>query len=108
MKVTRILTVGVLVLSLASVAFSQNASFTSDNRKVTKRVAAAYPELAKRMGVSGAVKLEVTVASSGRVKDVRVIGGHPLLATSATQMAQNWQFEPGSESTEQITVNFSR
>ena len=108
MKVIRTLSVGILALSLVGAAFGQNASSTSDNRKVTKRVAASYPELAKRMGVSGAVKLELTVASSGKVKDVRVLGGHPVLATSATQMAQNWQFEPGAESTEQITVNFTR
>lgn len=108
MKVIRILSVGILSLSLVGGAFSQNVSSTNDNRKVTKRVSAAYPELAKRMGVSGAVKLELTVAPSGKVKDVRVLGGHPLLATSATQMAQNLQYEPGSESTEQITVNFTR
>jgi len=107
-KVTRMLALGVLVLSLSVVGVSQNALTTSGaSRKVTKRVPPAYPELAKRMGVSGAVKLELTVAASGKVKDVRVIGGHPVLANSASQMAQSWQFEPGAESTEQIVINFT-
>ncbi len=106
MKVSRIFIAAILALSLVGVAFSQTAS-GGDQRKVTKRVAPAYPELAKRMGVSGAVKLELTVAANGKVKDVRVLGGHPVLANSATQMAQNWQFEPGAESTEQITINFT-
>ncbi len=106
MKVSRILLAAILSLSLAGVATSQSVS-TSDQRKVTKRSAPAYPELAKRMGVSGAVKLEVTVTASGKVKDVRVVGGHPVLATSATQMVHNWQFAPGVESTEQVTVNFT-
>jgi TonB family protein len=106
MKVSRILLAAILSLTLAGVATSQSVS-TSDQRKVTKRMAPAYPELAKRMGVSGAVKLEVSVTASGKVKDVRVVGGHPVLANSAMQMVHGWQFEPGAESTEQITVNFT-
>lgn len=108
MKVFRILTTAILVLSLGVIASSQTVASGGDQRKITKRMAATYPELAKRMGVSGAVKLEVTVAANGKVKDVRVLGGHPVLANSATQMAQGWMFEPGVETTEHITVNFNR
>lgn len=108
MKVNPILTAAILALSLSSVAFTQNvASSHSDHRKVTKRMAPVYPELAKRMGVSGAVKLELTVAASGKVLDVKILGGHPVLANSAQQVAQGWQFEPGTQSTEQVTVNFT-
>jgi TonB family protein len=107
-KVNRIFVVAVLALSLTSIGFSQSiASSTNDHRKVVKRIAPAYPELAKRMGVSGAVKLELTVAPSGKVTDVRILGGHPVLASSAQQSAHGWMFEPGAESTEQVTVNFT-
>jgi TonB family protein len=106
-KVNRIFVAAILALSLSAVAFSQNVASSTDHRKVTKRLAPTYPELAKRMGVSGAVKLELTVAPSGKVVEVKVLGGHPVLASSAQQVAQSWQFEPGAASTEQVTVNFT-
>ena len=107
MKVIRIFVAAVLALSLTTVAFSQNIASSSDTRKIVRKTAPAYPELAKRMGVSGAVKLELTVSASGKVTDVKILGGHPVLASSAQQSAHNWQFEPGQQSTEQITVNFT-
>jgi TonB family protein len=107
-KVNRILVAAILVLSLTSVAFTQSVASNNDTRKVTRRITPVYPELAKRMGVSGAVKLEVVVAASGKVREVNIIGGHPVLALSAKESAEKWLFEPGAESTEQITINFSR
>jgi len=106
-KVSRLFVTAVLALSLTTVSFSQSIASSSDTRKITKRVSPAYPELAKRMGVSGAVKLEVSVAASGKVTDVKVLGGHPILAASAQQVAHNWMFEPGAASTEQIVINFT-
>jgi TonB family protein len=107
-KVNRIIVSAVLVLSLTSIALTQDVASTDDKRKVVKRTAPAYPELAKRMGVSGSVKLELAVAANGKVKQVKVVGGHPVLALSAKETAQNWQFEPGAESTELVTFNFNR
>ena len=108
MKVNRIVVAAILALSLTSVAFTQTVASGNDNRKVTRKVAPAYPEIAKRMGVSGAVKLELTVAASGKVKEVKVIGGHPVLALSAKETAENWQYAPGAETTETVTFNFTR
>ncbi|HUS19234.1 MAG TPA: energy transducer TonB [Terriglobales bacterium] len=108
MKVTRILLALTLTLSLSSIAFTQNVASGADHRKITKRTTPIYPELAKRMGVSGSVKLELAVASSGKVKEVKIIGGHPVLALSAKETAENWQFEAGAESTELVIINFTR
>lgn len=107
MKVIRIIVATVLALSLTAVAFSQNIASSSDTRKIVRKTAPAYPELAKRLGVSGAVKLELTVAPNGKVTDVKVVGGHPVLASSAQQTAHNWLFEPGPQSTEQVIINFT-
>jgi TonB family protein len=107
-KVKRIIVSAILVLSLTSIAFTQDVASNDDKRKVVKRTAPAYPELAKRMGVSGSVRLELAVAANGKVKDVKVIGGHPVLALSAKETAEKWQFEPGAESTEMVTFNFNR
>ncbi len=49
------------------------------------------------MSIHGTVKLLVDVAPNGSVKNVKVIGGHPLLATAAEDAVKKWKFEPASE-----------
>jgi TonB family protein len=66
-----------------------------------------YPGIAKTMNLRGSVQLEVTVKPDGSVKDVRVIGGHPLLADAAVKSVKQWRYEPsGRETTEVVKVNF--
>ena len=43
------------------------------NRKVKNKVAPAYPELARRMNIAGVVKLLITVAPNGSVKDAKLV-----------------------------------
>lgn len=68
-------------------------------RKAKTRVAPMYPELAKRMSISGVVKVEVVVAPNGAVKSTKVVGGHPLLVNAAVDAVKKWRFETGSEET---------
>ncbi len=63
-------------------------------RRPKSKVQATYPDLARRMNLSGTVKLEVTVAPNGTVKDAKVVGGHPVLANAALEAARKWRFEP--------------
>ncbi|HUQ50225.1 MAG TPA: energy transducer TonB [Terriglobales bacterium] len=108
MRFSRAFLLLVLMLSLSANAFTQSVGSATDGRKVTKKLAPSYPELAKRMGVSGAVKLELHVSASGKVRSVKLLGGHPVLADSASQVVRNWEFEAGSDTTELVTVNFNR
>lgn len=79
-----------------------------DKREIKRQVAPTYPELAKRMGVAGVVKLELTVAPNGHVQGVKVVSGHPLLRESAAASAKNWIFVEASETTtEEIEVSFA-
>jgi TonB family protein len=63
-------------------------------RRAKSRVEPVYPELARRMHLSGTVKIEVIVAPNGTVKEARVVGGHPVLAGAALDAAKKWRFEP--------------
>jgi TonB family protein len=63
-------------------------------RRAKVKVQPAYPELARKMNLSGTVKIQVTVAPNGTVKDARVAGGHPVLASAALEAAKKWRFEP--------------
>jgi TonB family protein len=65
-------------------------------RRAKSKIQPVYPELARRMNITGTVKVEVVVAPNGSVKDARVVGGHPVLANSALDAARKWRFEPAS------------
>jgi TonB family protein len=76
-------------------------------RKATTKVAPSYPDLARRMHVQGAVKIEVVVRPDGNVKSTRVIGGNPVLIQAATDAVQQWKFQTASsETTEIVQLTF--
>jgi len=65
-------------------------------RRAKTRVQPAIPELARRMNISGTVKIEVVVAANGTVREARILGGHPVLANAALDAAKKWRFEPAA------------
>ena len=67
------------------------------NRKAKVKVAPVYPELARRMSLTGVVKILVTVSANGSVKDAKLVGGHPLLANAALDAVKRWRYEAGPE-----------
>jgi len=76
-------------------------------RRAKTKVQPVYPELARKMNITGTVKIEVVVAPNGTVKDARIVGGHPVLATAALDAARKWRFEPApSESSGIIDFKF--
>ncbi len=112
MRIVRQVTVYRVIAALALVfmvgairplnCFSQEVS----TRKVKTRVEPVYPEIAKRMHISGTVKLEVVVGTNGSVKDSKAVGGHPLLVNAATDAVKRWKFEPATTETSG-TVEFT-
>ncbi len=90
-----------LVFSGAS-GFAQSGSADDSRRKIKTKTAPAYPELARRLSVSGKVKIEVVIAPDGHVKSTRVIGGHPLLVQVCEDAVKEWKFVPGPEETTQL------
>jgi periplasmic protein TonB len=53
-----------------------------------------YPELARRAGIRGDVVVECLIDASGRITDVRVLSGHPLLAPAAVSAVSRWLYSP--------------
>jgi len=91
-------------LPRAGAQAGQNDEIT---RRAKSKVQPVYPELARKMSITGTVKIEVTVAPNGTVKEARVVGGHPVLAGSALDAARKWRFEPApAESTGVIEFKF--
>jgi TonB family protein len=87
---------------LASTAFSQASGTDEGKRKVKSKTAPAYPELARRMNVSGKVRIEVIITPDGHVRSTRVLGGHPLLVQVCQDAVKEWKFFPSPEESTQI------
>ena len=59
--------------------------------------APVYPPLATATRIEGAVRLDLTVATDGSVKDWVVLSGHPLLVQSAIDAVKTWRFKPATD-----------
>ena len=112
-QVKRILAVCLLTVLAAAIGGTvslraQIAEIPESRRKVRTLVKPQYPELAKKLSLSGLVKIEVTIGADGKVKRTHIVGGHPVLATEAEKAAMQSEFEPGpKETTEVIEFKFS-
>ena len=85
-----------------SITSAQQASVEDGKRKIKFRVNPQYSELARRMNLTGKVKIEVVIAPDGRVKNARAIGGHPVLVQSVLDAVKDWKFEAAPEESTQI------
>jgi TonB family protein len=81
---------------------AQQSNTDDSKRKIKSKTAPAYPELARRMNVSGKVKIEVIITPDGKVRSTRVIGGHPLLVQACQDAVKEWKFFPAAEETTQV------
>jgi TonB family protein len=81
---------------------AQSALPAETKRHAKHIVTPTLPELAKRLNLSGTVRIEVIIAPDGTVKRSRVLGGHPVLAMAATSAAEKSTFDPGPTETSEI------
>jgi TonB family protein len=80
----------------------------ADNRAVKSRVAPAYPEIAKRMRISGVVTVQATVDPDGKVTDAKAISGNRALSPAAEEAVRQWKFVPAdAQSTVNVEVTFA-
>lgn len=78
-----------------------------NSTRPVKRVEPIYPELARKMKIHGVVRIALTVAPNGTVKDAKVLGGHPLLVEASLDAVRRWRYAPASEeSTETAVISF--
>ena len=76
------------------------------------KVEPVYPALARQARVSGTVELLGVLGTDGRIHELKVLRGHPLLINAALEAVRQWIFEPtllngqAVEVSAPITVNF--
>jgi TonB family protein len=62
--------------------------------QLLSRVEPTYPPLARRARIQGRVVLEVLISTTGIVKDVHLVQGHPMLAPAALEAVKQWRYKP--------------
>jgi TonB family protein len=87
----------VALLALFLLVPNQSSFAQASSRKVKNRVEPVYPELAKRNNISGSARVELLVTPDGRVKDVKVLGGNPVLVQAVMAAVVKWKYEPATE-----------
>jgi len=79
---------------------------------VIRRVDPVYPPLARQTRTSGAVELQGVIGTDGRIRELKVLKGHPLLVKAAVDAVWQWIYSPTTLNGEPveviapITVNF--
>jgi periplasmic protein TonB len=77
------------------------------------RVQPVYPPLARQARVQGTVVLRAIISRDGRIENLQVLSGHPMLVPAALDAVRQWRYQPyvlndqPVEVETQITVNFS-
>lgn len=85
---------------------AQKAS--KSDRKVLVSVKPEYSDLLRHAQIGGLVRLKATVSPEGKVNNVDVVGGNPILAESAVAAVLKWKFVPAAAQTiEDVSISFS-
>jgi TonB family protein len=60
------------------------------------------------MKLAGTVQVQAVVKPDGTVRDVTILGGHPLLADALVRAVKQWKYQPAPRETlEVVKYNFS-
>lgn len=81
--------------------------------RLVRQVRPTYPPLARQARIQGKVMLKAVIGRDGKIQELEVISGHPLLIPNALNAVKQWQYKPTLlnntpvEVQTQIEVNFT-
>jgi len=81
--------------------------------KLIRKPMPVYPPLAKQARIQGVVRFTAVIGTDGTIRNLQLIGGHPLLVPAAQEAVRQWVYQPtllNGEPVEvvtQIDVNFT-
>lgn len=64
-----------------------------------------YPPLAKQTRTQGVVVLAALIGHDGRIRNLRVLAGHPLLTQAAMDAVRQWRYQPTTLNGEAVEVD---
>ena len=77
-----------------------------EGRRLIKKVDPVYPELSRRMNLTGAVKVEVRIGAGGVVNEVRTLGGNPALVAAVEDAVKQWKYASGASENKKLEFKF--
>jgi len=72
--------------------------------KLVKQVIPVYPPLARNARIYGVVHLVGIIGKGGRIRNLQLIDGHPLLARAALDAVSQWIYKPTLLSGEPVEI----
>ena len=77
------------------------------SRKLILRVEPEYPVVLLSNHIGGTVRLRVTIASNGKVENVELLGGSPILGEATMVAVGKWVYAPGPSRTQtEVSISF--
>ena len=77
-----------------------------------RRVEPRYPDVARTVGLEGAVHIRAVISTEGKIEQAQIISGSPLFSKAALDAIRQWRYRPyllndkPVEVETEITVNF--
>jgi len=99
------------ILAMAKAGYGPSHAMASNSsvettRPLERSFPPDYPAIAERMKLTGTAQVQAVVKPDGTVKEVKVLGGHPLLADALVRAVMQWKYQAASKETVEI-VKFS-
>jgi len=73
--------------------------------KLVSQPMPVYPPLARQARIQGNVVLHAIISKDGRVEQLSVISGHPLLIQSALDAVRQWRYQPTTLNGDAVEVD---
>jgi protein TonB len=73
--------------------------------KIISQPSPIYPPLARQARIQGSVLLHAVLDKDGRVSELQVISGHPLLVQAALDAVKQWRYQPTLLNNEPVEVD---
>jgi TonB family protein len=74
-------------------------TLAQQERKVLENPTPDYPPLARKLRITGSVKVTALVGTDGLIKDVQVHGGNPVLVQEVENTLKKWKYVPANSET---------
>jgi TonB-like protein len=106
MRIRRFISISLLALvvtpfALPPAAVAQQLR-SGGKRKIVAQVSPVYPTLARKMNLTGTVRLLAIVGPGGKVVRTEVLGGSPVLVPPAAEAVSKCRWETSPEESKEI------
>jgi TonB family protein len=71
-----------------------NVGLITQEGELVNGIPPVYPAQAKNAHIEGVVRFKATIDKMGKVQDVKLTNGHPLLVQAAEEAVRQWQYKP--------------